>query len=84
MTRRSKAEDKFAEAVDMMYRTGIDPLNYMLSFVSGFMDAKQCDAYTHNFEERKMIITLFDHDDKPKLTLIRGGNDGEDEFPPAG
>lgn len=81
MTRKSQAEDKFAEAIEMMYRTGIDPLNYLLSYVSGYMDAKQCDEYIHNFENRRMTITLSEHGDKPKLTLIQGGSDGEENIP---
>ena len=81
MARRSKAEDKFAEALDMMHRTGIDPLNYMLSYVMGFMEAKQRDEYVHNFEQRRMTITLSDYDDKPKLTLIKGDKHGEDNVP---
>ena len=81
MNKRIKAEEKFYEAVEMMCRTGMDPLHFMLSFVSGYMDGKQCDEYAHNFEHRKMTITLSGHDDKPKLTLIKGGDDGESNVP---
>ena len=81
MNKRIKAEEKFYEAVEMMCRTGMDPLHYMLSFVSGYMDGKQRDEHVHRFDNRTMTITLAEDGLKPKLTLIEGGNDGESNVP---
>jgi len=81
MARANKAYEKMEQALDMMHRSGADPLNYMLSYVMGFMDAGDKTEYIHEFEKKKMTITLSDY--RPKLTLVKGEADGENDVPAA-
>ena len=70
MARLSKAEQKYTEAIQMLRNSGADPLDYALSYVMGNMDTKRLTEYVHEFEEKRVTVTLSDYD-RPKLELVR-------------
>lgn len=70
--RKSQAEKKFGEAIDALCSCGEDPINYALSYVWGRMAAAQRDEYIHEFESKRVTVTLSDYDDeRPRLTLVK-------------
>ncbi len=70
--RKSQAEKKFSEALDALWTCGEDPINYALSYVWGRMDRSQRNEYVHEFEAKRVTVTLSDYDDeRPRLTLVK-------------
>jgi hypothetical protein len=58
MSKKSKAEKKFLESLDMLQAAGECPVNYALSYVRGYMKGHNAFDYLHEFEDGCMRIRL--------------------------
>lgn len=58
MNKQALASKKFEEMLDVMFKAGLNPLDYMLSYVAGIMCSRELEDYRAEFEWFTLNINM--------------------------